>query len=90
MSNILKALESIICLHLEGKISKLKLQQYAYRKNRSVIQAIHDLISDIESNLEKKVTTWAGFFDVEGCFDRLEYNTVSRAMRKINIEEEII
>lgn len=77
-------------MHLEDKITRLRVQQYAYRKNRSTVQAINDMISNIEENLDRKMTTWSGFFDVEGCFDQLEFNTITRAMRKIGIEAEII
>lgn len=90
MSFILKSLEHIFCLHLEDKILELKNQQYAYRKNRSTIQALNDMITKIEEKLMRKIPVWSAFLDISGAFDKLQFETVRNALVKRNIEHEIV
>lgn len=90
MSFLLKILEHLICFHLEDKIEALKHQQYAYRKNRSSIQALNDMISRIERQIRRGRIVWSAFIDVEGAFDKLQFDTITRVLRSHDIEEEII
>lgn len=88
MSFMLKTMEHVICMHLEKVIETLKSQQYAYRKNRSTIQAVNNLVSELEKKQGKQI--WATFIDVEGAFDRCKHEQIYKMLRKNNVEEEIV
>lgn len=90
MSFIMKTLEHLICFHLEDKLENLRKEQYAYRKGRSTVEAINDVVTNIEKNLSNKKSTWALFADIKGAFDSLKHTAITKALKKNNVENEII
>jgi ribonuclease HI len=88
---MLKTLEKILVTKLLPEIDRIDADQYAYRRNRSTIQALNDSITIIEDNMNKKKVTLAGFFDIEGAFDNIRYDRICQIMReKFSIDERII
>lgn len=90
MSFLLKSLEKLINQHLEMNFNSIHKCQYAYRKNRSTVQALNDVVTTIENCFERKEYAWAGFFDISGAFDALNYFTIENTLRKIGIPDIII
>lgn len=96
MSFLLKTMERLIAEHMKPIIDNLHMSQYAYRKNRSTVQAIHDLVSAIEEQLRKKQSktstpvAWSGFCDIQGAFDRISFEVIKQALEKKNLENCII
>lgn len=89
-SFLLKSVEKLINQYLDSNHSDIHKCQYAYRKNRSTVQALNDVVTVIENCFERKEYAWAGFFDISGAFDSLQFSTVKSSLRKNGIPDIII
>jgi hypothetical protein len=84
MSFVLKTLEKI----MDKKIREVDLiqfpihkSQHAYQKGKSCETALHELVSQIEENLENKDFTLLTFIDIEGAFDNTAYNIIEKSLK---------
>lgn len=85
MSFILKLLEKLIANYLEPIVLGLEYNQYAYKTDRSTVQALHDVTSFIEKKWKKKQYVWGGFFDISKAFDGVRFDVVKDALQKYNV-----
>lgn len=90
MSFILKLLEKLIANYLEPIVSSLEYNQYAYKIDRSTVQALHDVTSFIEKKWKKKQSIWGGFFDISKAFDGVRFDVVKEALLKNNVNDTTI
>jgi hypothetical protein len=82
MSFFLKTSERLVdryigCTSLIEK--PIHANQHAYQKGKSVNTAIHKVVHTIESAFDSGEFTLGVFLDIEGAFDRTNYNSISCA-----------
>lgn len=90
MSFVIKTIEGLVCIHLQSIIDNLSQQQYAYRKNRSTIEALNNVITHIETAKHDWKKVWVGMFDVQGAFDATEFKSIQASLEKHKVEKFII
>lgn len=90
MSTMIKLMEHVTCLDINDLIFNLEYEQYAYRKKRSTIQALNDLLTGIEEDIDTNEVTWAAFMDVEGAFDRVSHDIIFKKLREGNVNEKTV
>lgn len=82
-STMLKIMEKIIDEYIKSEYLRtipLNRFQFAYQPYKSTVTALHNLVTKIESTLDKKEIALVAFLDVEGAFD----NTTYKSIKKIN------
>lgn len=52
--------------------------QFAYQPYKSTVTALHNLVTKIESTLDKKEIALVAFLDVEGAFDNTTYKSIKK------------
>ena len=81
-SFLLKTLENLCDRSIsDGPLKRFPLStyQHAYRPGRSCETALHQLVSRIEKSLFYKESNLALFLDIEGAFNKLQFEVVKRA-----------
>lgn len=48
--------------------------------------ALHELVTKIESTLDRKEIALVAFLDIEGAFDNASYNSIENSIIKGNLE----
>lgn len=92
MSFFLKTLERLIDRYIRDKccLNKLSARQHAYLAGRSVETALHNICARISKALESKQMALGTFLDIEGAFDRVQFNAIKTASGAMGIDEPII
>lgn len=90
MSTMIKLMEHVTCLDINDLINNLEYEQYAYRKKRSTIQALNDLLTGIENDIETNEVVWTAFMDVEGAFDKAAHDIIFAKLREGNVNDKTI
>lgn len=88
-SFLLKALERIIENHIRETtliINPLHPLQFAYMKGKSTELAALNLVSTIESNLNRGHPTLCAFMDIQGAFDNTGFMAINRALKEKQID----
>jgi hypothetical protein len=88
LPSISKILEKIIYNRLLEYLENNNLldeNQYGFRKNRSTIDAITNLIGHITSNHENKKISLALFIDMSKAFDTIDHNILIYKLQKYGI-----
>ena len=63
------------------------LTQFAYRSGISTEAALHSAVRRIEEMVYNKKFALAFFFDIEGAFSDISFNSIRRAMRRCGVED---
>ena len=63
--------------------------QYGFKKNRSTIQAIFDLQSQIQSAFSSKSRLFTIFFDLEKAYDRVWRYGICQLMRRYGLKRHL-
>ena len=88
-----KGLERLVVWRVEETslvTNPLHARQYAYQKNKSAENAISDCIHDIERDLDRGRMVITIDLDIKGAFDNVGTDAILRAMKKKNVDHEII
>src|SRR5690606_653438 len=103
---VVKAYRIVALLNCLGKIAEklvacrlstlcetyqlLHKDQIGGRKQRSAVDAILALVSDVENNWNKKLVTSALFLDVKGAFDNVSRVRLLQTMRQMRIPTPLV
>lgn len=85
-------MERLVELHIRDKINlthPIHKMQFAYLKGKSTELAAHHLVTNIEDALFKKQVALCAFVDVQGAYDNTNFNSISRALKKRDIDPAI-
>ena len=86
----MKTMEKVLDYHIEGHRTKeLHPQQHAYRKGYSTETALHQLVSRVEEAYYGGKYGLAIFSDIEGAFNKAQFNALEEAMTKFEVNEGI-
>ena len=88
-----KILEKIVHEQINNHLEQgqfLTASQYGFRKNRSAIHAITQLLNHINIGLNKGAPTLALFIDFRKAFDCLQYNKLVNKLRCMNLSPDTI
>ena len=92
-SCLLKLLEKVVLLYLNDTVgidSSLSNQQLGFRKGRSTDEALHRLVSQIESSLSKGIFALSCFVDIKAAFDSISFNSIITALYNHGVNESLI
>ena len=76
LSNFNRAFEEIMYKRLTSIIEKRDLMyssQYGFRKRHSIQHAIHDIVYDIQSNMNQRLLSCGVFIDLKKAFDTIDH-----------------
>ena len=83
-----KIMEKIIHKQLMGNIEEndiISESQYGLRKERSTIQAVHNLTEDINVAFNKSQITLAVYIDFRKAFDSVQYPILLQKLKSIDV-----
>ena len=72
------------------KHNKLSTQQYGFRENRSTIEPISQLTTQILDGFTNKQITTAISFDIEKVFDTIDQNSILNNLHRMGIEGNML
>lgn len=90
MAFLFKTLEKISNEGMFDKIMELHERQYAYRPERSCINALNDFMEVVNPRMDSKRITLVSFLDIEGAFNNISFARLERALRMKNIPSFLI
>lgn len=79
-SFMLKTLEILVDRYLREEplsISKIHEKQHAYQKGKSTINALHNMVQNIELSLSYNEYALACFIDISGAFNHITYRAIT-------------
>ncbi|GBN56959.1 Retrovirus-related Pol polyprotein from type-1 retrotransposable element R1 [Araneus ventricosus] len=83
-----KVLEQILLRSLNHTLKKKNIlhhNQFGSREGRSTDDAIYQLVEKIHDAKNKQLHTMVISLDIQGAFDHLQYNSISKSLDEINI-----
>lgn len=89
-SCILKTFERMIKDRLEWWLESTKIlpeAQYGFRKQRGTIDALTDLVTELQLTLSQNKTTCCMFLDIKNAYGCVDLNILQRKMIKIGLPE---
>ncbi|KAL7296758.1 hypothetical protein TKK_0010168 [Trichogramma kaykai] len=92
-SCILKILEKLIKERLQWWLEKndiLSKTEFGFRENKSCIENLNILVSDIQKNFYTKDTVSALFLDIKGAFDNVVPDILIDDLIELNLPKKII
>ncbi|KAG7309924.1 hypothetical protein JYU34_004438 [Plutella xylostella] len=87
-SFLLKTLERLCDRHIRDnnlKQKPLHNSQHAYTAGKSTETALHSVVNKIECALTNKESTLGAFIDIEGAFDKTNFDSINIALTKYNV-----
>lgn len=91
-SFLLKTLEKLIDKYIRDaplKIHKIHKNQYAYQRGKSTLNALHNLVSNVELSLSINEYAVACLIDISGAFNNITYRAIKRACCKFGLDPGI-
>lgn len=91
-SFLLKTLERLCDRHIRDTIlikTPLHPQQHAYSAGKSTESALHVVVSRLEQDISNKTLCLAAFIDIEGAFDKTNFNSIQVALQKQRVEQTL-
>ncbi len=89
-SYLVKGLEKVVKYHIQSKIEKKLVNQFAFTKGKSVDTAISKVIDELEyAQLNSRIGA-AVMLDIEGAFDRVPFKTIRKSMKRAKLPREVI
>lgn len=92
-SSILKILEKLVKYYLEDSVnidSTLDDSQLGFRKGKSADEALHRIVTSIESSLEKGKFALGCFIDIKAAFDSISFESIMIALQKSGVNSTLI
>ena len=93
MQTLLKGLERLILWELEENTLRnnpICKTQYGFKKGTSTEHAISHFVDDVESAILRNNYALAVFCDIEGAFDRVEFNSCIKTLEEKNFPPKIL
>ena len=87
---LLKIQEKAILWHMVndlGRQEALNKKQHGFRKGSSTVSALHKVIRTIEKRINKKGFVLGTFLDIEGAFDNVSFDSITKAIHKSKVDE---
>ena len=75
--------------HIENN-DLLSDYQYGFRRNRSTLHAVTQVVNHISTNLNKKIKTVAIFIDFKKAFDCLQFPTLTAKLAKLGLHQDTV
>ena len=84
----MEGLERLLDVHILDQLGEdgIASSQHAYCKGRSVETALHSLVQKVEKSLRLKEFTLVAFLDIEGAFNNILPDAVTRALRNRGLD----
>ncbi|RYE25309.1 MAG: hypothetical protein EOP45_04900 [Sphingobacteriaceae bacterium] len=93
-SFMLKGLERVVERHVKEQMdvtTPLSDDQHAFREGRSTETALHEIMEDVETTVDKDDEfLMATFLDMEGAFDNLIFEQIEKQLTEKNVNRHII
>lgn len=64
--------------------------QHAYSEGKSTESALHQVVSHIGGALRSKQPTLGAFIDIEGAFDKTNFNSINKALLDQNVPQTLV
>jgi hypothetical protein len=93
LSPISKIFEKILASQISNYFEENKLftiHQHGFRKSHSCEMALHELISDLNSARDKKLTTLLLFIDFKKAFDTVDYSLLLSKLHHFGFDTEAL
>ena len=87
---LLKLQERVILWHMQydlGMSDSLSAKQYGFRRGTSTETALHKVINIIESRIAKKGYVLGTFLDIEGAFDNVSFDAISKTIQNSPVDK---
>ena len=85
----LKIQEKAILWHITndlGMTDALNKRQHGFRKGSSTTSALHKVVRTIEKRINKKGYVLGTFLDIEGAFDNVSFDAISRTLNESKLD----
>ncbi|MCP4489190.1 MAG: hypothetical protein GY820_18040 [Gammaproteobacteria bacterium] len=87
---MLKLQEKTILWHMQhdlGMADSLNKKQFGFRRGNSTETALHKVVHQIERRIAKKGYVLGTFLDIEGAFDNVSFNAISKAINSSPVDK---
>lgn len=86
-SFLMKTLERILDIFIRNQLpsDRISRAQHAYTKGKSTETALHEVVSIIEDSFRKDEYVLAAFLDIEGAFNNVSSESISKAMLDVGV-----
>lgn len=92
MSCIMKTFERMIKARLEWYLeynSKLPHSQYGCRRGMGTMEAVSQLVSDVQYSFSKNLYVGCLFVDLKGAYDSVDLNILTESLISLNVHPQI-
>jgi hypothetical protein len=90
MPFLFKTLERLVKWHMEQHILPFHKNQPAFRKGHCTENALSHMVDRIERAMIEEQAALVVFLDIKGAFDNLHSKLIAHAMRKHDVEDDIV